>query len=148
MISSFKGRFAFLSNFADSEIIYKNKIYPTVEHAYQAAKCINESDKEEIRTQPTPAKAKRLGNHVKMKSTWNEERISVMKELLTLKFQNPELREALLSTGNAVLIEGNTWDDTFWGVCNGVGENHLGKLLMEVRTEIQNKNYEKEYEPQ
>lgn len=138
IIDNFHGKFAFLSNFTNSEITYKNKTYPTVEHAFQAAKCVNESDKEEIRIQPTPGKAKRLGRRVKMKATWNEERISVMKELLILKFQNPALRKALLDTGNATLIEGNTWNDTFWGMCNGIGENHLGKLLMEIRTEIQN----------
>jgi predicted NAD-dependent protein-ADP-ribosyltransferase YbiA (DUF1768 family) len=58
-----------------------------------------------------------------------------MLNLLRQKFQNPELREKLLCTGKLELIEGNYWGDTYWGVCRGVGENRLGKLLMLVREE-------------
>jgi hypothetical protein len=57
-----------------------------------------------------------------------------MRELITLKFADKELRKKLLATGESYLEETNTWRDTFWGVCNGVGENWLGKLLMEERT--------------
>ena len=64
-----------------------------------------------------------------------------MRDCLRLKFEIPELREALLNTDNAKLIEGNWWGDKFWGICNGVGENNLGKLLMEVRDEIRRNKY-------
>ena len=50
--------------------------------------------------------------------------------------QNPELGNKLLETGNQELVEGNTWGDIFWGVCNGKGQNWLGKILMMVRDEI------------
>jgi predicted NAD-dependent protein-ADP-ribosyltransferase YbiA (DUF1768 family) len=50
--------------------------------------------------------------------------------------RNPELRVKLLNTGDLQLVEGNYWGDTFWGVCNGKGENHLGKILMRVRKEL------------
>ena len=46
---------------------------------------------------------------------------------------NDDLKEKLLATGDAELIEGNTWNDTYWGVCRGKGKNHLGKIIMEVR---------------
>jgi hypothetical protein len=60
-----------------------------------------------------------------------------MFELLHLKFTNDRLRDMLLATGNAELIEGNNWRDTFWGQCPiGTGANHLGRLLMQVRKEI------------
>lgn len=61
-----------------------------------------------------------------------------MEELLRIKFSgiDPFLTRALLETGDAELIEGNTWNDTFWGVCNGEGENNLGRLLMKVREEL------------
>ena len=49
------------------------------------------------------------------------------------------LLHKLLTTGDAKIVEGNTWGDTFWGVCGGVGENHLGKVLMRIRAELQNK---------
>lgn len=56
-----------------------------------------------------------------------------MKDLVFQKFKNEELKIKLLQTGNEELIEGNTWGDKFWGICNGVGENNLGKILMEIR---------------
>ena len=60
-----------------------------------------------------------------------------MYNICKLKFiQNPELGKLLLGTKDEELIEGNDWDDTFWGVCNGVGENHLGKTLMKIRDEL------------
>ena len=57
---------------------------------------------------------------------------------LRIKFKNPELRSLLLATGNEELVEGNWWRDTYWGVCEGVGQNKLGKLLMQVREEVKN----------
>lgn len=59
-----------------------------------------------------------------------------MKDLVRQKFQHPELKKKLLKTKNATLIEGNTWGDVYWGVCNGVGENNLGKILMETRAKL------------
>jgi predicted NAD-dependent protein-ADP-ribosyltransferase YbiA (DUF1768 family) len=57
-----------------------------------------------------------------------------MRECLVAKFgQNPELMQLLKDTGDSILIEGNSWGDQFWGVCNSVGKNWLGKLLMEIR---------------
>ncbi len=58
-----------------------------------------------------------------------------MLDLLRIKFTIPTLRERLLATGDQTLIEGNTWGDTYWGVCRGVGLNNLGTLLMQVREE-------------
>ena len=64
-------------------------------------------------------------------------KVKLMFELVLEKFkQNPELKQKLLETGNQELIEGNTWNDTFWGVCNGQGQNWLGKILMLVRSEL------------
>jgi len=58
-----------------------------------------------------------------------------MLDLVRKKFENPLLRAMLLATEDAVLVEGNTWNDTFWGVCRGRGENWLGRILMQVREE-------------
>ena len=52
-------------------------------------------------------------------------------------YQNDDLADCLVDTGDQPLIEGNTWGDRFWGVCGGTGMNHLGRLLMEVREELQ-----------
>ncbi len=51
--------------------------------------------------------------------------------------QNPELCRLLLSTGNRSLVEENTWGDTFWGTVNGYGENHLGRILIDIRAKLQ-----------
>ena len=59
-----------------------------------------------------------------------------MLEGLCLKVADEQLADWLLETGDEELVEGNTWSDTTWGVCNGVGENKLGRLLMIVRDMI------------
>lgn len=62
-----------------------------------------------------------------------------MYEICLAKFTQHEfLKEALLATGDSELIEGNTWRDYFWGVCNGKGQNKLGKILMRIRAELRN----------
>ena len=136
VIDRFKEEYGFLSNFAHCKIMYEGIVYPSVEHAFQGAKCFYIKDKERIAAQPTPAMAKKLGRRVQMKPNWNVERIEVMKVLLRLKFSDETYRKKLLATGDAVLIEGNDWGDKFWGVYRGQGENHLGRLIMEVRNEI------------
>lgn len=136
-IDSFKGEFGFLSNFHPAPVRFEGRSYETVEHAYQAAKTLNESSRELIANAGNPAKAKRLGRAVEMRPDWESLRLEVMLDLIRQKFSNPFLREALLATGDAELIEGNHWNDTFWGVCRGVGENNLGKIIMKVRSELQ-----------
>jgi len=59
-----------------------------------------------------------------------------MTDLVRQKFSNPQLAKQLLDTKDFELIEGNTWGDTFWGVCSGKGQNNLGKILMQIRNEL------------
>ena len=136
MIDSFTKEYRYLSNFFTSPIEVDGEIYPTAEHAYHAAKTSDPLLKKMIRGATTPGKAKGLGHDVPLRRDWEEVKISIMKDLLKRKFSIPELKEKLLETKGHELIEGNYWNDTFWGVCGGVGENHLGKLLMEIRNEI------------
>lgn len=126
-IVSFSGEYRCLSNFW-----WFNGT--TVEHLFQASKTDDPDWAMRIRSARSPGLAKRLGRQCPMRPTWEQERIPVMRSLLVVKFRETELNDILLETGDAKLIEGNTWGDTFWGVCNGVGENHLGKLLMWVRS--------------
>lgn len=108
-------------------------MYPTVENAFQAAKCLHEKDRAQFATL-TPGQAKRLGRKVEMRPDWNGTRLGVMRDLVLQKFRNhAELQEKLLATDDATLVEGNQWHDTFWGVCNGVGQNNLGQILMDTR---------------
>ena len=132
-IESFKGEYHFLSNFHPVTIRYEGIEYPSVEHAFQAAKTFDVEQRASIAALPTAAKAKRAGRRVDLRSDWNEIRVDVMRQLLKLKFKDPQLRSMLLATGEELLEEGNYWNDRFWGICKGSGENHLGLLLMEIR---------------
>ena len=67
-------------------------------------------------------------------------KLGITEDVIRQKFNNPELKEKLIATGDAELIEGNPWGDTFWGVCEGKGENHLGKILMKIRSELNEPN--------
>ena len=110
--------------------------FSSVEHAYQAAKMVSEATCIQIRDAKSPSQAKRLGKILPIRADWNEVKIGVMRDLLIQKFSWPILKRRLLDTGDELLVEGNTWGDTFWGVYRGKGENILGKLLMEVRDAV------------
>lgn len=134
-ISKFRREYYFLSNFFFVSVIFDGEIYPSVEHAYMAAKTTDKISRKEIKDAKTPGEAKRLGKLVKLRENWDEIKLEVMESLLLQKFgdENPKLKRRLLETQDALLMEGNNWGDTFWGVCNGEGENNLGKLLMKIR---------------
>ena len=137
MINRFDGSFFFLSNFYPSPVTMYGEVYPTVEHAFQAAKCFSPADREAIRQASTPGNAKKIGRLVTLVSDWDTLRVPIMTELVRRKFEgNSQLRYLLLATTPHELIEGNTWGDRFWGVYQGVGENHLGKILMQIREEV------------
>lgn len=140
VIDRFIGEFAFLSNFYPSTIRYRGELFRTVEHAYQAAKTQVESERKVIQSAKTPGEAKKLGRSVTLRGDWDTIKVDLMRQFVKLKFENPLLREMLLATGDADLIEGNYWNDKFWGVCRGHGENWLGRILMEVRAEIAAEN--------
>lgn len=135
MIDSFSGKYRFLSNFYPAKVSLDGWDFPTVEHAFQAAKTLDSNKRRQIQQAASPGDAKRLGRTVNLRADWEDVKIDVMRQLLRRKFADPFLLSQLLATGTEELIEGNWWRDTFWGVCNGVGENHLGKLLMEIRDE-------------
>lgn len=138
MIDKFDGEYAFLSNYSASPFRINYVLFPTMEHYFQANKADNQNDYLHIAYAPTPGEAKRLGRKIQLRPDWEKIKDKVMLTGLRKKFADPELRSLLLSTGDEELIEGNYWGDTYWGVCNGVGQNKLGKLLMQVREEIKN----------
>jgi len=132
-IDRFHEEHAYLSNFHPCLVEYDGLTYQNTEAAFQAAKCISREEREKF-VNLSPGQAKRLGRKVALREDWNSVRIDVMREVLECKFsQNCELKEKLIATGDEELIEGNHWNDRFWGVCRGTGQNHLGKLLMELR---------------
>lgn len=135
-IESFSGHHRFLSNFYACEILLDGEMYPSVEHAYQAAKTLDVDQRETIRRTAAASYAKRLGRRVTLRKDWEHVKLTIMLGLLRQKFQDERLRRLLLRTAPLTLIEGNNWNDTYWGVCDGKGDNHLGRLLMQVREEI------------
>lgn len=137
MITSFTGQYYFLSNFYYWPIVYNGLVYKTNEHAYQAQKTLDIYYRELIRTCDKPGRAKYLGRNIILRPDWEEIKVIIMKKLLELKFTtNNKMGEMLLNTIPEELIEGNYWNDTFWGICNNKGLNHLGKLLMQRRNEL------------
>lgn len=135
-ITSFSGEHRFLSNFYPCSVVYNGIIFTSVEHAYVAAKTIDNNIQLEIAKISSPGKVKRFGRDLKLRPDWDQVKVGVMRELIRQKFQDPELKQMLVSTGDAELVEGNHWGDMFWGVCGGTGRNVLGNLLMEIRNEL------------
>lgn len=156
MINKFDGKYGFLSNFYPCEISHQGITYPSVEHYYVAMKCNNDQmidgvyytcgDFRELASKvSTAGNVKRLGRKIKLRSDWEEKKLQIMSWGLRQKFAIPELQELLLSTGDEKLVEGNWWHDVYWGKCSctkckNAGENNLGKLLMEIRSDLRNSN--------
>jgi ribA/ribD-fused uncharacterized protein len=139
MIAGFFGEYRFLSNFWYYTDEYEGRT--TVEHQFQAYKADDADDSYRILRANSPSQAKSMGRQVKMVNDWDERKIGIMLNLVREKFRDPVLRKQLLDTGDQELIELNTWGDSFWGQCPlGVGENWLGKILMQVREEIRKGN--------
>lgn len=137
-VEEFRGKYRFLSNFYPLVlgVVLDGETYRTVEHAYQAAKTLNTNERTAIRVLSKPGEAKRSGRKVKIRRDWEAIKEGVMLDLVRQKFADKSLAALLLGTGNAELVEGNEWGDTFWGKCAGVGQNKLGKILMQVREEL------------
>jgi ribA/ribD-fused uncharacterized protein len=152
-ITSFSGEWGVLSNFSACEIELDGLVYASVEHAYQAAKTLEQRDREAIWLARKPGTAKALGQRVKLRPGWEGMKLGVMERLLRQKFSwETYAGERLRQTGDRELIEGNSWNDEFWGAvwvrylsrelqvhaCGDAGEwrgeNHLGKILMKIRS--------------
>lgn len=135
-INKFFGPYQFLSNFWPSEVELEGAKYPTVEHAYQAAKTTVPEEREKIRLAASAGAARKLGRKVTIRPDWEAIKVSIMADLLDQKFSG-ELSLKLQATGSEELIEGSWWGDTYWGVCKGEGQNILGKLLMKIRENLE-----------
>ena len=135
MIKEFQGDNRWLSNFTPCKVMLDGVVYPSTENAYQAAKTVMTNERVPFPTM-TAGQAKRAGRKVTMRSDWDDVKIAVMEDLTRQKYSVEPLRSKLLMTGDVEIQEGNSWGDTFWGICKGRGENNLGKLIMKVRAEL------------
>jgi hypothetical protein len=137
VIDRFMGQYAWLSNFYPCNVVYQNSNYKSIEHAYQASKTLDIEIKRQFQLDITAGQAKNRGRRIELRADWDSVKIPIMRELVVYKFAlTPTFRDKLLATGYATLIEGNTWGDRYWGVFKGEGHNHLGKLIMQVRSEL------------
>lgn len=134
MIGEFKGSYAFLSNFSDSKITIDGLTFLNAEAAYQSYKDLS---RQKEFTRLDPKTAKRKGKTVNLRPDWEDVKDEIMYNVVMAKFnQNEDLKKKLLATGRNFLQEGNYWNDTYWGVCNGQGRNRLGIILMSVRVSL------------
>lgn len=141
-ISGFQYEYRWLSNFWPCEIPMGDSIYRSVEAAYVASKVLDPYTRRIIHSLATSGLCKKFGKILedegKVRSDWSEVKLGIMHSLVIKKFTlNLELQEKLIATGDRELIETNSWGDVYWGVCGGIGENNLGKILMEVRGRFQ-----------
>ena len=158
IIYYFRKEYDFLSNFHPAPIKINGITYPSSENAYMAAKTEDLDLKKHISTL-SAEDAKRLGRELKLRPHWEDIKVMEMQIILHHKFiQHPELGDRLINTGNSLLIEGNWWNDNFWGVhmkpvvepsladalmyCSPhCPKNHLGRSLMFTREYIKVKRY-------
>lgn len=137
-ILGFRDKHAFLSNFYICDITYKDVLFESNEHAYQAQKATNEADFNLIKNSFTPTLAKHFAKTIKLREDWTKVKDSIMLDLARIKFSTPIMRDKLLETEDSYIEETNYWGDTYWGVYNEKGKNKLGKILMKVREELRN----------
>jgi ribA/ribD-fused uncharacterized protein len=135
-IRGFFGGFRFLSNFVPVTVLYNGIIFTSVEHAYVAAKTLDFDLQQTIADIKTPADVKKFGRKLMLRDDWEDVKFSIMNDLLIQKFAQEPFKSQLLNTGDAYLEETNHWGDVIWGVCNGVGQNNLGHMLIHIRDDI------------
>lgn len=134
-ITKFDDKHFFLSNFYEQRLWFKGYWFESAEAAYQSQK--DPSRVKEFTHLP-PQDAKNLGRKVNIREDWEEVKETIMEVIVREKFQqNKYLAEKLIAIGDKTLVEGNYWKDTYWGVCENVGQNKLGKILMKIRKELQ-----------
>lgn len=144
-VNRFRGSFTFLSNFTRCDLEYQGYTYPSVEAAYQAQKCLpDHTDQMSLFFNCKDGKtAKAIGEQITLSPDWDDRKVKVMRELLEIKFHQEKFKALLLDTKEGTLCEGNTWHDNFWGKCycdkckDIPKQNMLGKMLMEIRAELQ-----------
>lgn len=143
MISSFRGEYAWLSNMASCEVEYLGYKFPSVENAYMYAKHPDEGCWLDFCQTKPPNICKKESKLIKIREDWEEVKKKVMYSLLRQKFSKEPFKTKLKNTGSENIVEGNFWNDKFWGVClksnPNEGENFLGRFIMHIRT-LNNEN--------
>lgn len=141
-ITSFRDEHYFLSNMYPCSVLLNGVSYMSAESAFQSMKTTDPFYRQGF-VRLDGKRAKAYGRKIKLRDDWDDIKLKVMHTVLVSKFScNPYLLEKLQATGNKYLEEQNLWHDNYWGTCTCPrcvaipGENHLGKLLMQVRKEL------------
>lgn len=143
MITKFRGEYAFLSNFYRCDVLLDGQTYPTVENAFQASKTLTLCNRKTFEF-CTPVEAKKLSYKLDLRKDWEYIKDSLMMGFLWQKFvQNQHFQDLLIKTDHKYIIEGNTWNDRYWGCVLGTGDpqkiiswdgkNKLGSMIMIIR---------------
>lgn len=133
-IKEFRDEYYAFSNFGPGKVTVFGYTFDNGEAAFHSQKDITRAS-EFVGLDPSAAK--KLGRKVRLRPDWEEVKDSIMEKVVLAKFsQNEDLKQLLLSTGDAYLEEGNNWNDKYWGTVNGVGKNKLGQILMKVRLKL------------
>ena len=135
----YEHEFYVFSNFSSFQLEWKGEVWMTSEHAYHSEKFEDPEILNQLRRTRSAHDAMKLAyaNRDKYRSNWDEIKLNVMKDILRAKVaQHPYVKKKLLETGDKELIE-DSWRDSYWGWGpNKDGENHMGKLWMEIRDEV------------
>ncbi len=138
-VKFYEGPFYMFSNFASFAVVWRGKLWPTSEHAYQAAKFNHPTLQEGIRKATSAHMAKKIAEQYdeQKRPDWHEVNVAIMEEILRAKLeQHPYIREKLIKTGERKMIEDSP-KDAFWGRGpDHQGQNHLGRIWMKLREEI------------
>lgn len=147
MICQFRGEYYFLSNLYPCHLQYDDMDFLSLEHAYLYLKYNNNDFRYKCLSDIPANILKKSTTGLTLTKDWNSIKIHTMYELLKIKFNNEPYKSLLLDTSNQNIVEGNNWNDTFWGVdintTPNYGENHLGRLIMKVRDELNGINKKK-----
>lgn len=135
MITEFRNEYEFLSNKYDAPVTIDGLTYRNAESAYQAQKTVSEAEKKMFLNLDGHY-AERLGKRIKIRKDWDISKEQILYEILSVKFSEKHLKEKLLSTGEEEIVYSTGPMNLFWGVHDGKGKNHLGRLLMKIRKEL------------
>lgn len=138
MIREFKGEYSWLSNFSECLIVLDGFSYASVEHAYMSAKCDSDDWRIFCMSTKHAGAVKKASKKINLRNDWDSIKLKVMAECLVQKYRQEPYRTLLLNTNDAEIIEGNWWNDRYWGIClkTNSGENMLGKLIMSIRKNL------------
>lgn len=140
MIYKFREKYGWLSNMATCRVVVYGKTFESVENAYMYLKKPDDKEWGEFCMKNPPNKVKTASKDIEIRNDWEDVKLKVMYNLLIQKYTTEPFKTKLLETGNENIVEGNYWNDKFWGVdlkeTPNIGENWLGRLIMDIRNKI------------